>query len=72
METSLKQVLTHAMIFEEDSDESKKVVIVINLVEESLEKANEEIEKEILEELTDDMPIIPWLERVERVTVIEE
>jgi hypothetical protein len=60
------------MIFEEDSDESKKVVIVINLVEESLEKANEEIEKEILEELTDDMPIIPWLERVERVTVIEE
>lgn len=51
---------------------AKKVVIVINLVEESLEKANEEIEKEILQELTDDMPVIPWLERVERVTVIEE
>jgi len=51
---------------------SKKVIIVIQLVEESVEKANEEIEKEILEELTDDMPIIPWLERVEKVTVLEE
>jgi len=51
---------------------SKKVVIVINLVEESIEKANEEIEKEILQELADDMPMIPWLERVEKVTVIEE
>jgi len=51
---------------------SKKVIIVINLVEESIEKANEEIEKEILQELTDDMPVIPWLESVEKVTVIEE
>jgi len=51
---------------------TKKVVIVINLVEESIEKANEEIEKEILQELTEDMPIIPWLESVEKVTVIEE
>jgi hypothetical protein len=50
----------------------KKAVIVINLLEESLEKNNEEIEKQILHELTDDMPLIPWLERVERVTVIEE
>jgi len=51
---------------------TKKVVIVINLVEESVEKANEEIEKEILQELTDDMPIIPWLATVEKVTVIED
>jgi len=51
---------------------SKKVVIVINLVEESVETTNEEIEKEILQELTDDMPIIPWLANVEKVTVIEE
>jgi len=51
---------------------TKKVVIIINLVEESVEKTNEEIEKEILQELTDDMPVIPWLERVEKVTVIEE
>jgi len=51
---------------------SKKALIVINLVEESAEKTNEEIEKEILQELMDDMPIIPWIERVEKVTVIEE
>lgn len=51
---------------------TKKVVIVVNLVEESIEKANEEIEKDILQELNDDMPIIPWLDRVEKVTVIEE
>jgi len=50
---------------------TKKVIIVINLVEESVEKANEEIEKEILQELTEDMPIIPWLANVEKVTVIE-
>ncbi len=51
---------------------TKKVIIVISLVEESVEKTNEEIEKEILQELADDMPIIPWLESVEKVTVIEE
>jgi len=51
---------------------TKKAIIVINLVEESVEKTNEEIEKEILQELADDMPIIPWLESVEKVTVVEE
>jgi len=50
---------------------TKKAIIVINLVEESAEKTNEEIEKEIWQELADDMPLIPWLERVEKVTVIE-
>ena len=51
---------------------TKKVIIVINLVEESVEKANEEIEKEIFQELSTDLPVIPWLESVEKVTVIEE
>ena len=51
---------------------SKKVIIVIQLVEESVEKANEEIEKEIYQELSTDLPVIPWLESVEKVTVIEE
>ena len=37
----------------------KKAVIVISLVEESAEKANEEIEKEILEELSKHPPMIP-------------
>lgn len=50
---------------------TKKVVIVINLVEESVEKENEVIEKEILQELTYDLPIIPWFANLEKVTVVE-
>ena len=49
----------------------KRAVIVIRLVEESVEKANEEIEREIFEELSEGFPTIPWLERVEKVTVTE-
>jgi hypothetical protein len=50
----------------------KKAVIVVRLVKESLEKDNSEIEREILEELQKGLPVIPWLERVEKVTVTEE
>lgn len=49
---------------------SKKAVIVISLVEESFEKSNEEIEKEIFEELSKSLPI-PWCKKVEKVTVTE-
>lgn len=51
---------------------AKKAVIVIHLVEESLEKTNEEIEKEILEELSTGEPKIPWFKSVEKVTVTHE
>ena len=71
METSLKEASSHAIIVEENEMKTKKAIIVINLVEESVEKTNEEIEKEILQELIDDLPIIPWLANVEKVTVIE-
>jgi len=47
----------------------KKAVIIISLVEESAEKANEEIEKEIFEELSKSLPKIPWFKRVQKVTV---
>jgi len=49
----------------------KKAVIVVFLVEESAEKSNEEIEKEILEELLERPPMVPWLKKVEKVTVTE-
>jgi len=49
----------------------KKAVILIRLVEESVERANEDIEKEIFEELCEDWPTIPWFEKVEKVTVSE-
>ena len=51
---------------------SKKAVIVISLVKESAEKSNEEIEKEIFEELSKRPPVIPWMKKVEKVTVKEE
>jgi len=72
METSLKEASLLATIVEANMMKTKKVIIVINLVEESAEKANEEIEKEIYQELSTDLPVIPWLESVEKVTVIEE
>ena len=50
---------------------NKKVIIAIDLVEESAEKTNEEIEKEILEELSKHPPVIPWMKKVEKVTVKE-
>lgn len=49
----------------------KKAVIVIRLVNESMEKSNEEIAKDILEELSA-KPEIPWLKSVEKVTIVEE
>jgi len=49
----------------------KKAVIVVSLVEESIEKPNREIEKEIMTELSRQPARIPWLKKVERVTVAE-
>lgn len=50
---------------------SKRAVIVFSLVEESAEVTNEEIEKEILQELSKHPSTIPWLKSVEKVTVTE-
>jgi len=49
----------------------KKAVIVIRLVEESVEEANEEIERQIIKELSTREPKIPWFKSVEQVTVTE-
>lgn len=50
----------------------KKAVIIIELVEESDEEPNEQIEKEIYEELSKGSPtIIPWFKEVGKVTVTE-
>ncbi|KPV64251.1 MAG: hypothetical protein AOA66_0340 [Candidatus Bathyarchaeota archaeon BA2] len=49
----------------------KKATIVIRLVKEGAEKSNEDIEKEILEELSKHPPMIPWLKKVEKVMVTE-
>jgi hypothetical protein len=53
--------MVHAMV--------KKAVIVISLVEESTEKANKEIEAEIFKELSECPVKIPWMKKVEKVSV---
>jgi hypothetical protein len=50
---------------------TKKAVITILLVEESREKSNEELEKEIFESFLKSLPMIPWFAQVEKVKVIE-
>jgi hypothetical protein len=50
----------------------KKAIIVISLVEESTEKPNEEIKRDILKELSREPAPIPWLKKVEKVTITED
>jgi len=51
---------------------AKKTFITILLVEESEDKPNKEIEKEIFESLSKGLSRIPWLAKVEKVVVREE
>lgn len=51
---------------------TRRAIIVVNLIEESVESVNEEIEKAILQELRNDLLIVPWVESIEKVTVIEK
>jgi hypothetical protein len=46
---------------------NKRAVIVFSLVNESTEVKNEEIEKDIMDELSE--RIIPWCKQVEEVVV---
>jgi hypothetical protein len=50
---------------------NKKAVITIQLVEESADKSNEALEKEIFESLLKGLPRIPWLAEVKKVRVME-
>lgn len=49
----------------------RKATIVVRLVEESVEKTTEELEKMIAEGLLERPIEIPYLEEVEKVTVTE-
>jgi len=49
----------------------KKAVIVVSLVDEAQEETNAAIEKEIFQELSKDLPKIPWCKKVEKVEVME-
>jgi len=43
---------------------AKKAVLLIRFVEESLGRTNEEIEREIFEELSEGLSRIPWLRKL--------
>lgn len=49
---------------EGDEQNGQKAVIVVSVVEENAEKPNEEIEKEITEELSRESARIPWMKKV--------
>jgi hypothetical protein len=51
---------------------SKKAVIVVTLVDESKEKSNKELEKEIFDELSKAPAKIPWMKQVKNVEVLED
>jgi len=51
---------------------TKKALIEVLLVEESAEKANKEIEKEIRDELSENTHVIPWAAKIEKMQVISE
>lgn len=48
---------------------AKKALIEVTLVEESTDRTNNEIEKEILEELSENVYAIPWAAKIEKTTV---
>ncbi len=50
---------------------AKKAVIVVTLVEESEEKTNDELEKEIFFELSKAPLVIPWMKQLEKVEIVE-
>jgi len=53
----------------EETCPKKIAILVISLVKESGEKSSKEIEEEILKEIEESR--IPWMEKVEKVTVLE-
>lgn len=51
---------------------SKKAIIIIALVDESGEKSNRELEREILMKLSKVPHVIPWMRQVLKVEVIDD
>ena len=49
----------------------KKATITISLLEESEEKTDKELEKEIFRELSKMTSRIPWCKKIEKVTVTD-
>lgn len=50
----------------------KKAIIEVQLIKEAAETSNEKLEREIMEELSEELPKIPWQGKIEKVTVLDD
>ena len=50
----------------------KKAIIEIQLIKEAADTPNRKLEQEILDELSDELPKIPWQGKIEKVTVLDD
>jgi hypothetical protein len=53
-----------------DKLNKRKVMIILSLIEESQEKTNKELQKEIMEELSG--VCFPWCKGIEEIKIIDE
>ncbi|MGQ9565538.1 MAG: hypothetical protein ACUVT5_03210 [Candidatus Bathyarchaeales archaeon] len=51
--------------------EGKKVIIVVRLIKEADGKSNRRIEREIMQELAEGMPKIPWQDEIQKIVVLD-
>lgn len=50
----------------------KKAIIEVQLIREAADTPNTKLEQEIMDELSDELPKIPWQGKIERVTVLDD
>lgn len=50
----------------------KKAIIEVQLIKEAADTPNRKLEQEILTELSDELPRIPWQGKIEKVTVLDD
>jgi hypothetical protein len=50
----------------------KKAIIEVQLIKEAEESPNKKLEQEIMEELSEELPKIPWQGKIEKVTVRDD
>jgi hypothetical protein len=50
----------------------KKAIIEVQLIKEAADTPNRKLEQEILDELSDELPKIPWQGKIEKVTVLDD
>lgn len=50
----------------------KKAIIEVSLIKEATDTPNDTLEREIMDELSEELPKIPWQGKIEKVTVLDD